>query len=191
MSGGADFEPRGVRPPEPERVARAPRPEPKSLVFPVSAENLVVKAALGPSKTVKAGDGPLPGGEGAEVTRAAFSQSAGGLNTGFALVREPAATITLASIEKGVLALRQETVEPEAPELPAVPEPVRDIREVRGTRVNMRDGPGTIYPVIAKLTIGHEVEVLDDPGIGWLRLRVLPEQQVGWIASSLISKKAD
>ena len=65
-----------------------------------------------------------------------------------------------------------------------------DIREITGTRVNMRDGPGTIYPVISRLTIGHEVEVLGESGTGWLRLRILPENLTGWISASLISKAA-
>ncbi len=51
----------------------------------------------------------------------------------------------------------------------------------------MRDGPGTIYPVVARLDIGHNVEVLGDSGTGWLRLRTLPEDQFGWISSSLVS----
>ena len=57
-----------------------------------------------------------------------------------------------------------------------------------GTRVNMRDGPGTIYPVILRLRIGQQVEVLETSGTGWLRLRTVQGQQVGWVAASLISK---
>ena len=53
------------------------------------------------------------------------------------------------------------------------PEPEKDIREISGTRVNMRDGPGTIYPIIGKATIGQKVEVLSESGTGWLRLRVI------------------
>lgn len=70
----------------------------------------------------------------------------------------------------------------------AVPQPetpAPDMREISGTRVNMRDGPGTIYPVIARLRLGQEVEVLSDSGTGWLRIRTMPGRQLGWVAASL------
>ena len=193
MSGGADFEPRGVRALKPERVAKAAPPDPKPLVFPLEAEKLVVKSALGGSKTVQAAPVPQPAEVSREDTIALLSQAAIGLNAGFTLFPDAAANITLASLEQGAAAFQQNsvTVGPQAPEVPVVQEPARDIREVAGTRVNMRDGPGTTFPVIARLNIGHKVEVLDDSGTGWLRLRVLPEQQVGWISASLISKSAN
>lgn len=68
--------------------------------------------------------------------------------------------------------------------------PAPDLREIRGTRVNMRDGPGTIYPVISRLRLGQEIEVLSDSGTGWLRVRVLPQQTLGWVAASLVTKRA-
>ena len=83
-------------------------------------------------------------------------------------------------------------MEPEPVAAPAPPPELKpDLRKVTGTRVNMRDGPGTIYPVIARLVLGDEVEVLSTSGTGWLRLRTLPERRIGWVASSLIGKKAD
>ena len=104
-------------------------------------------------------------------------------------------SITLTTLEQGVGGLRQARPEPAAPDASAdtfdrplaLPEP--DIREITGTRVNMRDGPGTIYPVVARLNIGQQVEVLSESGTGWLRLRVLQDRRVGWIAASLVSKK--
>ena len=69
---------------------------------------------------------------------------------------------------------------------PARPATATDLREVAGTRVNMRDGPGTIYPVIARLHLGQEVEVLDDSGTGWLRLRTTEGRVTGWASKSLI-----
>ena len=68
--------------------------------------------------------------------------------------------------------------------------PPSDRREITGTRVNMRDGPGTTYPVLARLTIGQKVEVLGDSGTGWLRLRIQDGHQTGWISASLVSKAA-
>ena len=63
-----------------------------------------------------------------------------------------------------------------------------DLREVIGARVNMRSGPGTSHEVLARLKRGQSVEVLENGGSGWLRLRTLPEDQVGWIAERLVSK---
>ncbi|MEP4035465.1 SH3 domain-containing protein [Pseudophaeobacter sp.] len=71
----------------------------------------------------------------------------------------------------------------------ASPESYLDIREIRASRVNMRQGPGTIYPVIGRLLAGDEVLVVDDSGTGWLQLRTKNDQRVGWVAASLVSKK--
>ena len=199
MSDGADFEPRGVRPPKPENVAAAPapKPEPRALTFETSPEKLVFKAALGPAKTLTVPPGQ--NAQGNEDTKpkgqAIFSlaQMSAGLNADQAVGAENTTKITLISMEQGAAGLQQEDMVADTDQEvePAYAEPVKDIRQVTGTRVNMRNGPGTIYPVIAKLGMGHQVEVLDDPGIGWLRLRVLPEQQLGWIAASLVSKKTN
>lgn len=70
------------------------------------------------------------------------------------------------------------------PELPPI-----DLRTIKGTRVNMRNGPGTTYGIITRLTLGDEVEVLDGSG-SWLRLRLVSDQTVGWISASLVSKKS-
>ena len=96
----------------------------------------------------------------------------------------------MASLEDGVAGLRQISTEiqDDANPTPQVIESEKDIREISGARVNMRDGPDTIYPIIAKASIGQRVEVLGDSGIGWLRLRLFPDQRIGWIASSLVRK---
>lgn len=62
----------------------------------------------------------------------------------------------------------------------------RDLRTVNGSRVNLRDGPGTGFGVLGTLARGTEVEVLEDPGAGWVRLQVVPEGQIGWIADFLL-----
>lgn len=86
------------------------------------------------------------------------------------------------------VAATSDFAEPE-PDLFAEPElPPADLRTISGTRVNMRNGPGTIYDVIIRLTLGQEVEVLDDSGSGWLRLRLVSDRTVGWISASLVSK---
>lgn len=63
----------------------------------------------------------------------------------------------------------------------------RDIRFVAGTIVNMRGGPGTAFDVVAKLNRDTEVEVLQDDGSGWIKLRPVTGGPEGWIADYLLT----
>ena len=65
--------------------------------------------------------------------------------------------------------------------------PNRDIRRVTGSVVNMRGGPGTKYDRIAKLRRNDEVIVLQEPGNGWIKLRVVETGRVGWMADWLVT----
>lgn len=62
-----------------------------------------------------------------------------------------------------------------------------DLRSVTGSRVNVRGGPGTDFSVVDSLTLGAEVEVLEDPGNGWVRLRPVGGGPVGWMADFLLT----
>jgi len=63
----------------------------------------------------------------------------------------------------------------------------RDLRQVSASRVNMRQGPGTDFSVVDRLTQGTAVEVLRDEGTGWVELRVLDTGRVGWMADYLLA----
>lgn len=63
-----------------------------------------------------------------------------------------------------------------------------DLRSVAGSRVNMRSGPSTNNPILAKLSKGQMVEVLQTPGNGWVKLRVEDTGRVGWMAERLLTK---
>ncbi|WP_239059829.1 SH3 domain-containing protein [Ruegeria sp. PrR005] len=197
LSGGKDFEPRGVRAPKAEQVAAAPE-KPAAPLVKTEPATLVAKVKLPPHKPEPAVQEETAALSSltSEERLAVLARSRASLGKGLSLFEvDPGKTITLASLEQGALSFRVEPTEPGPEQDEAAPEaftpPAPDLREVTAARVNMRDGPGTIYPVIARLTIGHKVEVLDDTGTGWLRLRVLPEQQIGWIAASLVSKKSN
>lgn len=62
-----------------------------------------------------------------------------------------------------------------------------DIRTVTGNRVNVRGGPGTDFSVVTRLVRGDEVEILEDNGDGWVRLRPLDGGTEGWMADFLLT----
>ena len=64
----------------------------------------------------------------------------------------------------------------------------REVRSVTGRSVNVRGGPGTNYSVVNRLVRGDEVEVLQDPGNGWVKLRPVGGGTVGWMADFLLSE---
>ncbi|MEC3861492.1 SH3 domain-containing protein [Mesobacterium sp. TK19101] len=113
------------------------------------------------------------------------------------VVSEPApvsADTAAAPASQPVVADAVPVVVPEPVVAIAEPEPVTapaplylDFREITGNRVNMRNGPGTNYAVLARLSRGDEVVVLDDSGDGWLKLRVVGDNRVGWIADFLVT----
>ncbi|MFZ5963966.1 SH3 domain-containing protein [Thalassococcus sp. BH17M4-6] len=66
-----------------------------------------------------------------------------------------------------------------------------DLREVSGSRVNLRDGPGTSYGVVTQLERGDDVVVLADTGDGWLKLQVVDSNRIGWMADFLVTASAE
>lgn len=194
MSGGADFQPPVAPTPPMAESQTAVAPTPSANSQPVQAATLVASPAITPVDDVLPPAVVAAVGDPAIQAAADLEQIGTSFGQGLTLFPDSdpiAQPLMLASLEQGVAGLRDAPVTGVEPVLPQVAQPVTppaDIREVRGTRVNMRDGPGTIYPVIMRLTLGKEVEVLGESGTGWLRLRVLPERTTGWVAASLISK---
>ena len=66
-------------------------------------------------------------------------------------------------------------------------ETVADIRLVDGNRVNVRGGPGTNYGIVDTLSRGARVEILDDTGNGWVRMRSVDSGTMGWMADFLLT----
>ncbi|CUH78952.1 SH3 domain-containing protein [Tropicibacter naphthalenivorans] len=62
-----------------------------------------------------------------------------------------------------------------------------DYREVTGSRVNLRGGPGTSYNVVTQLLRGEEVEIMDETGDGWVKLRALDGNDIGWMSDSFLT----
>lgn len=57
-------------------------------------------------------------------------------------------------------------------------------REVAGDRVNLRDGPGTSFPVVGRLARGEAAEVLERRG-DWARVRVGANE--GWMSERFLA----
>ena len=189
MSGGPDFEPRGLRSQQPELVATLPTEAPAPIARSQPADLVTNVAARAAPVKVQPDSEPIT--TPAEPAVIVDADSLRGFSQ-ISAFSNPDVNFTLASLEDGIAGLQQTTPTPQSDaEQIAVTEPAKDIREISGTRVNLRDGPGTIYPIIGKVQLGQKVEVLDDSGSGWLRLRVLPVQQIGWISESLISKSTN
>lgn len=64
---------------------------------------------------------------------------------------------------------------------------VTDIRTVTGSRVNVRGGPSTDHDIVSRLEQGDAVEVLQDTGQGWVRMRPLDGGPEGWMADFLLT----
>ncbi len=194
MSGGADFEPRVETIPLAASIKvteSRPLAQPMSKPGQVQAASLIARPAVvlsAPNPAPVTFVQPSKPVVETAVVRVQGTSPASG-------IRPFAQPLVLASLEQGLAGLTTIAPVPAPEPVAIVATPVvtpvvtpADIREITATRVNMRDGPGTTYPILTRLTLGHEVEILDAPGNGWLRLRTLPEQRIGWISASLVSK---
>lgn len=62
------------------------------------------------------------------------------------------------------------------------------IRRVKENLVDLRTGPGLSFERVATLAKGTELGILEDPGNGWLKVRVLNGYQSGWLAEWLLTE---
>ncbi len=175
LSGGSDYAPRegmlqAVAREPGQDVARAVSPPAASVEIAQDGDGVVETAALGNDAfgvTLAAARDPAP----EEASAPARAETPGAV-AGASLFSDPVLPVTSAG--------------------PAAPAPLAappaDMRRVAGAAVNMRNGPGTSYSVLARLSRGERVEVLSDPGEGWVKLRVETTGRVGWMAAALLEK---
>lgn len=193
LSGGSDFEPRSAaikarlekERPAPARNVRArtlpekPRVEIASLVAAPAVVQSIVPRAESPAPEPAARIRPAPqSGSSEQVVLASLER--GGETFGNVLNISPLADAPAAREPEPAAVAAAAPVR-------AAPEPRTDIRQITATRVNVRTGPGTDHDILTRANQGQQVEVLGDNGAGWLRLRLLPEDRVGWIAERLVS----
>lgn len=75
-----------------------------------------------------------------------------------------------------------------APDAAAAPRTGQeDLRVVSGDSVNLRDGPGTSFGVVGKLTRNTEVVVLDTDASGWQHIRVTSNGITGWMSGNFLA----
>jgi len=157
LSGGSDF--------EPPQMAESPLNELQQTV--AEERTLVARSNVAPAQQ------PV-----------LATQNNGLVQQASVTIETPAAPVTQASTSLAVVlgeAARQATPEPVAAQVPAA-----DIRFVSGSRVNVRNGPGTNFSVVAQLTRGSETEVLQNPGNGWVKIRAADTGGIGWMAERLL-----
>jgi len=182
----------------------------KDFAPPSAGDGIVASAEAAVPDTSRAGkaSGPAPQ---PEVARAAIDPAVGGLSIAVAkktsLVSdlasdkalptpEPAA-YTADKVDAGAANIGEGTLRVVSLEMPAAAprsdvqriesERVVEMRTVAGDSVNMRNGPGTDYSIVTRLGRGEAVEVLQDPGNGWVKLRVEDSGRVGWMADFLLA----
>ena len=183
MSGGADFDA------EETRLSRIEAPvvvEEETLapiavadVAPALPENVTrvslnlnsVNDVLRPQRNVRT-TAARPRPTEAEVTETALSEE------------EPTIILPSLIVDAAVIT----PVDFNAPAAEEAVATARDVRAVSARSVNVRGGPGTNYSVVNRLTRGAEVEVLQDPGNGWVKLRPLNGGTIGWMADYLLSE---
>lgn len=57
---------------------------------------------------------------------------------------------------------------------------------VKESVVDLHTGPGLDFDTVTQITKGTEVAILENPGHGWLNVRVMGSYQTGWLAEWLV-----
>lgn len=187
MSGGADFEPASVRLANASPVTQTDLSDPengisiKSVTPQVTAAVVTDDTELRVDNAVMRSDVDLT-----QVTSANDARPVPAIEAQNASYQDPAQTDTADSqIVMQSLIVRDDPLT--ATNASLQPEPAGDIRTVSATRVNVRGGPGTNFGVVSKLGEGDAIEVLEDNGDGWVRMRPLDGGSEGWMADFLLN----
>jgi len=206
MSGGGDFEPEtraaadvGAVEEITARTASEPARDTAVVLTTTESPDATPPTSEDPAATevATAEEAPLSDAEatadavtdtlaGLDATPPAESESDAGSDVP-GLVTADLSFTSLSESEDGAAqpAATEAPVTAEAPV--AEPQPAADIRQVAGTRVNMRQGPGTNFAVMDTLDGGTEVEVLEVSDNGWARLRIAETGEIGWMAERLLT----
>lgn len=95
--------------------------------------------------------------------------------------------LTLASAARMPLARPSESILAKAAAPRPAPTAAPDLWRVTGNVVNMRNGPGTDYNVVDKLRRDTKVEVLSESDSGWVKLRTVADNRIGWMSKRFVT----
>lgn len=198
MSGGGDFDSEELRLSRVEtapvvetsnlestQTAQAPRPDPEDVTR-VSLSLTSVNDVLRPT-TLRTQRARVTAGtnEAEQVDEPVSNAEPDVILPSLIMDQSAITTVTFGqdSVDQQIVAISA----PAEPAEPASPEAREfDIRSVSGNSVNVRGGPGTDFSVVARLELGDKVEILQDPGQGWVQLRPVGGGPVGWMADFLL-----
>lgn len=76
---------------------------------------------------------------------------------------------------------------PEA-QLPDAPADAAVVVQYVNTNANLREGPGTDFAVLARLSAGEAVQVVETTPDGWSRIRIEGDGGEGFVATRLLSE---
>lgn len=186
LSGGADFEPAVRAAPTAQQVAEA-----ENTLFITPSVDTTAASTTVPTTQVSTQVTQASSQPAAQPLAQAVQTPNVVLAASHSLVgaAKPTPTAELAQLGPTEAALAAEKIQQsEVFSLANAGQSRLDFRRVNGTRVNMRNGPGTDYSVVAKLLQHTEVEVLQEPGNGWVKLQVLETGRIGWMAARLLTK---
>ena len=186
MSGGSDFEPASERMARAEPVAepgitRVDRPEEPQTAevaeAPEAAEEDVTRVSLDLS-TLQQSDAPTDSAPESEPEAQVVSVDA---VTGVAINTDTEGGTDTPAIIPSLIAPGDAATAGTAADTDGA------LRTVSGSRVNVRGGPGTEFGIVGKLVEGDTVEIMEDNGDGWVRMRSVDTGEEGWMADFLLT----
>lgn len=168
LSGGSDYEPRS-RAPMPDQRAEAARSDDNTAITRGQSDltalpDAKVTLAAATAKAVRAAD-----------------------QVGVAALGVPTVKAAPQTANTQTVQIQTTKATPVSFTAPSADEPALDLRQISGNRVNLRLGPGTEFNKIGQLLRGTDVEILQDPGNGWVKLRVMETKRIGWMADYLVT----
>ncbi|WP_108836371.1 SH3 domain-containing protein [Tateyamaria sp. Alg231-49] len=199
MSGGGEFDSEELRRsrvetppvvetsnPETSQTAQAPLQDPEDVTR-VSLSLTSVNDVLRPTNLRTQRAKVIANANEVEQTDQVLSEAAPAVILPSLIMDQSAVT----TVTFGQDANDQQIVAVSAPAASAAPAAQEasafDVRSVTGDSVNVRGGPGTDFSVVTRMVRGDKVEILQDPGQGWVQLRLVGGGPVGWMADFLLS----
>lgn len=90
--------------------------------------------------------------------------------------------------EAAIAAALQEVLATDEPVADQPEAGATDYRWVSANLVNLREGPGLTFRTVTQITKGTEVAVLEEPGHGWVNVRIPDTGESGWMADWLLTE---